>query len=53
MRWRNTALRLSASTPGGPEDKFDAKFVKQMLKDYGLELDGFTALDLFRTWRKY
>lgn len=35
-----------------PEDKFDAKFVRQMLKDYGLELDGFTAGDLLRIWRK-
>lgn len=37
----------------GPDDKFDAKFVKQMLKDYDLELDGFTAGDLLRVWRKY
>lgn len=36
----------------GPEDKFNAKFVRQMLKDYGLELDGFTAGDLLRVWRK-
>ena len=36
----------------GPDDKFDAKFVKQMLKDYGLELDGFTVGDLLRVWRK-
>lgn len=37
----------------GPDDKFDAKFVKQMLKDYDLELDGFTAGDLLKVWRKY
>lgn len=36
----------------GPDDKFDAKFIKQMLKDYGLELDGFTVGDLLRVWRK-
>lgn len=38
---------------GGPDDKFDTKFVKQMLKDYDLELDGFTAGDLLKVWRKY
>lgn len=36
----------------GPEDKFNAKFVKQMLKDYNLELEEFTAGDLLRIWRK-
>lgn len=36
-----------------PDDKFDAKFVKQMLKDYDFELDGFTAGDLLKVWRKY
>ena len=37
----------------GPDDKFDTKFVKQMLKDYDLELEGFTAGDLLKVWRKY
>lgn len=36
-----------------PDDKFDTKFVKQMLKDYDLKLDGFTAGDLLKVWRKY
>lgn len=50
MLWGSIALK---SNVRGPEDKFDAKFVKQMLKDYDLELDGFTAGDLLRVWRKY
>lgn len=33
----------------GPEEKFDAKFVKEMLKDSGLEPD-FTAGELLRVW---
>ena len=51
--WDSTVLRLNASVHGGPDDKFDKKFVKQMLKDYDLELDGFTAGDLLKVWRKY
>lgn len=36
----------------GPDDKFDAKLVKQMLKDSNLEVD-FTAGELLRVWRKF
>ena len=46
-------LEIECKRSWGPDDKFDAKFVKQMLKDYDLELDGFTAGDLLRVWRKY
>lgn len=35
----------------GPEDKFDAKFVKKMLKDNELEVD-FTPGELLRVWQK-
>ena len=35
----------------GPDDKFDAKLVKEMLQDYGLEPD-FTAFELLKVWRK-
>ena len=34
----------------GPEDKFDAKQVKKMLKDFELEPD-FSAAELLRVWR--
>ena len=34
-----------------PEDKFDAKFVREMLKDKNLEVD-FTAGELLNVWRK-
>lgn len=34
----------------GAEDKFDAKFVKKMLKDNGLVPD-FTAGELLKVWR--
>ena len=34
----------------GPEDKFDAKFVKRMLKENDLEPD-FTAGELLKVWR--
>ena len=34
----------------GAEDKFDAAFVKRMLKDNGLVPD-FTAGELLRVWR--
>lgn len=34
----------------GPDDKFDAKFVKKMLSDNGLETD-FTAGELLKVWR--
>lgn len=33
----------------GSDEKFDAKFVKRMLKDSGLETD-FTAGELLRVW---
>lgn len=34
----------------GPDDKFDAKFVKKMLKESGLTPD-FTAGELLKVWR--
>ncbi|WP_432630269.1 hypothetical protein [Brotaphodocola sp.] len=34
----------------GPDDKFDAKLVKQMLRDNELKTD-FTAGELLRVWR--
>lgn len=34
----------------GPEDKFDAKFVAEMLKENNLEID-FSIKDLLRVWR--
>ena len=34
----------------GPDDKFDAKLVKQMLRDSELKTD-FTAGELLRVWR--
>lgn len=34
----------------GSEDKFDAKLVKQMLKDWELEVD-FTPGELLKVWR--
>ena len=46
-------LEIECKRSWEPDDKFDTKFVKQMLKDYDLELDGFTAGDLLRVWRKY
>lgn len=35
-----------------PDDKFDAKFVKNLLKSEGLEPD-FTAGELLKVWRDY
>ena len=35
-----------------PDDKFDAKFIKKLLKSEGLEPD-FTAGELLRVWRDY
>lgn len=46
-------LEIECKRSLGPDDKFDTKFVKQMLKDYDLELDGFTAGYLLKVWRKY
>lgn len=35
----------------GPDDKFDAKLVKQLLKESDLEPD-FTAAELIRVWQR-
>ncbi len=35
----------------GPDEKFDAKFLKRLLKENNLEPD-FTAGDLLKVWRK-
>ena len=35
----------------GPDDKFDAKLVKEMLRENGLEVD-FTAGELLNAWEK-
>lgn len=35
----------------GPDDKFDAKLVKQLLKENDLEPD-FTAAELIRVWQR-
>ena len=35
----------------GPDDKFDAKLVKEMLEEFGLTPD-FTAGELLKVWRK-
>ena len=35
-----------------PKAKFNAKFVKQMLKDSGLETD-FTASELLKVWKEH
>ena len=34
----------------GPDDKFDANLVREMLKEYGKEVD-FTAGELLNVWR--
>lgn len=34
----------------GPDEKFDAKFVKKMIKENNLEID-FTAAELLKVWR--
>lgn len=36
----------------GPNDKFDAKFVKKMLEDNELEID-FTAGELLKVWQNW
>ena len=36
----------------GPDDEFDAKQVKDMLKEWGLNPD-FTAGELLRVWRNW
>ena len=35
-----------------PDDKFDAEFVKNLLKSEGLEPD-FTANEFLKAWRDY
>lgn len=45
------AFEIECKKSWGPEDKFDAKFVKQMLEDYQLNPD-FSAAELLRVWRK-
>ena len=37
----------------GPDDKFDTKMVKKMLKDNNLVLEDFTAVELLRYWQKH
>lgn len=36
----------------GPDDKFDAKLIREMFKSYGYQSD-FTAGELLRVWRNY
>lgn len=43
------ALEIAKGTMA-PGDKFDAKFVKKLLKSEGLEPD-FTASELLKVWR--
>ena len=45
------AFEIECKGSWGPDDKFDAAFVRQMLKDYGIEVD-FTAGELLSVWRK-
>lgn len=44
------AFRIAKGTMA-PNDKFDARFVKKLLKENGLDPD-FTASELLRVWRK-
>lgn len=44
------AFRIAKGTMA-PNDKFDARFVKKLLKESGLDPD-FTASELLRVWRK-
>lgn len=44
------AFRVAKGTMA-PNDKFDARFVKKLLKENGLDPD-FTASELLRVWRK-
>jgi len=46
----DTAFEIAKGTCG-PDDKFDAKQVKKMLKDFQLEPD-FTAGELLKVWQK-
>ena len=45
------AFEIECKHSWGPEDKFDATFVKKMFKDHNLEPD-FTAGELLKVWRK-
>lgn len=45
------AFEIECKKSWGPDDKFDAKFVSQMLKDYGFTDLPFTAGELLRAWR--
>ena len=45
------AFEIEYKGSWGPEDHFDAAFVKQMLEDHNLHPD-FTAAELLREWRK-
>lgn len=44
------AFRIAKGTMA-PNDKFDARFVKKLLKENGLDPD-FTASELLKVWRK-
>ena len=46
----DTAFEIAKGT-WGPDDKFNAKLVGEMLKDYGLEPD-FSASELLKVWQK-
>ena len=46
------AFEIECKHSWGPEDKFDAAFVKKMLKDHNIEPD-FTADELQKVWRKW
>ena len=45
------AFEIECKRSWGPDDHFDAAFVKKMLQDYGYEVD-FTAAELLRVWKK-
>ena len=45
----DTAFQIEKGT-WGPDDKFNSKIVKEMLKDFKLEPD-FTANELLKVWR--
>ena len=46
----DTAFEIAKGT-WGPDDKFDVKLIKEMLKDFELEPD-FTAGELLKVWQK-
>ncbi len=47
----DTAFRIQKGS-FGPDDTFNTETVKQLLKEYNLELVGFTAYELLKVWRK-